>query len=70
VTFYRAGKRVFQTQPIKLSDALNNRMRAVPIRFDIALSSLSAREYDCQLTVLDPVGQRAAFWQAGVVLMR
>lgn len=70
VTFYRAGKKVFQTQPIKLSDALNNRMRAVPIRFDIALRGLSAGEYDCQLTVLDPVGQRATFWQAGVVLMR
>ena len=70
VTFYQAGKKAFQTQPIKLIDALNNRMRAVPIRFDIALGSLSAGDYDCQLTVLDPVGQRATFWQAGVILMR
>jgi hypothetical protein len=70
VGFYRGEKKAFQTQPIKLSTALNNRMRAVPIRFEIALNGLASGEYDCQVTVLDPVGQRATFWQAGVVLVR
>jgi hypothetical protein len=70
VGFYRGEKKAFQTQPIKLSTALNNRMRAVPIRFEIALNGLASGEYDCQVTVLDPVGQKATFWQAGVVLVQ
>jgi VWFA-related protein len=70
VTFYRGEKKAFQTQPIKLSDALNNRMGTVPIRFDIPLNNLAAGEYDCQVTVLDPIGQKATFWQAGVVLVQ
>ena len=70
VTFYRGEMRAFQTQPIKLTNAFNNLMRTVPIRFDIGLNDLAVGEYDCQVTVLDPVGQRATFWQAGVVLVQ
>ena len=37
--------------------------------FEVA-SKLPAGEYNCQITILDPTGQKAAFWQAPVMLVR
>ena len=34
-----------------------------------ARAKLPAGEYNCQVTVLDPTGQKAAFWQAPVMLV-
>ena len=42
----------------------------VPIRFTIAAGSLPAGEYDCQVSVLDPAGNRAAFWRTPMVITR
>jgi hypothetical protein len=35
----------------------------------LPLDYLSPGEYKCQVTVLDPGGQKAAFWQAPVMLV-
>ena len=42
--------------------------RRVPLRFSLSLSKLPPGEYNCQVTVLDPTSQKAAFWQAPVML--
>ena len=42
----------------------------LPIRMNVGLSGLKPGEYDCQVTVLDPNGQKAAFWQAPVMLVQ
>jgi hypothetical protein len=41
----------------------------MPIQFSIALANLPPGKYDCQVTVLDPAGQKAAFWQAPIVVV-
>lgn len=69
VGFYRAQKKVFETQPIEVSDGLNNRLQTMPLSFNIALNQLPVGEYECQVTVLDPAGQKAAFWQAPVSIV-
>ncbi|MGA8596987.1 MAG: VWA domain-containing protein, partial [Bryobacteraceae bacterium] len=69
VSFYRAQTKAFETQPVKVTDGLNNRLKTTPLEFDIALNNLPAGKYDCQVTVLDPDGKKAAFWQAPVVLV-
>ena len=69
VSFYRAQTKAFETQPVKVTDGLNNRLKTTPLEFNIALNNLPAGKYDCQVTVLDPDGKRAAFWQAPVVLV-
>jgi len=33
------------------------------------LENLTPRRYDCQVTVLEPTGQKAAFWQAPIVVV-
>ena len=47
---------------------LANRLKTVPLKFSLALNKLPPGRYDCQVTVLDPAGQKAAFWQAPIVL--
>jgi len=41
----------------------------VPLRFSLAVDALPPGQYDCQVTVLDPTGQKAAFWQAPIMLI-
>jgi VWFA-related protein len=70
VSFYRAQQKAFETQPLKVSEGLDNRLKTTPLEFNIALNSLPAGKYDCQVSVLDPTGQKVAFWQAPVVVLK
>jgi VWFA-related protein len=69
VSFYRGQVKAFETPPFAVSDGLDPRTRAVPLRFSLSVAELPPGQYDCQVTVLDPTGQKAAFWQAPIVLV-
>jgi VWFA-related protein len=69
VSFYRGPTKAFETQPIEVADGLNSRLKTLPLSFRIALNQLPPGQYDCQVTVLDPTGQRGAFWRASVMLV-
>jgi hypothetical protein len=69
VTFYRGQVKAFETPPMPVTEALNNRLKTVPMKLSISVGKLPTGRYDCQVTVLDPKGQKAAFWQAPVMLV-
>ena len=69
VSFYRGQTKAFETSAVVVSDGLDAKTKAVPFRFDLALDQLQPGEYNCQITVLDTNGQKAAFWQAPVMLI-
>ena len=69
VTLYRGDVKAFETQPLAVTDGLDPRSKAVPLRFSIPLESVAPGRYDCQVTVLEPNGQKIAFWRAPVVLI-
>jgi VWFA-related protein len=69
VTFYKGQTKAFETPPLAVTEGLNPKSKAVPMRFSVALSKLPPGEYNCQVTVLDPNGNKAAFWQAPVMLI-
>jgi VWFA-related protein len=69
VTFYRGQTKVFETPPLPVSEGLANKLKTVPLKFSLSLSKLPPGQYNCQVTVLDPTGQKAAFWQAPVMLI-
>jgi len=69
VTFYRGQTKAFETPPLPVTEGLDPKSKAVPLRFSISLAKLAVGEYNCQVTVLDPSGQKAAFWQAPVMLV-
>jgi len=69
VSFYRAQKKEFETPPMEVTEGMNNRLKTMPLRFTIPLAQLAPGQYDCQVTVLDPTGQKCAFWRAPVALV-
>ena len=69
VTFYRGQAKAFETPPLPVTEGLNNRLKTAPLRFSLSLNKLPPGKYNCQVTVLDPGGQKAAFWQAPVMLV-
>jgi methionine-rich copper-binding protein CopC len=69
VSFYQDQKKVYETQPVEVSPTANTRLETVPLNFTLDLDQLPQGKYDCQITVLDPTGQKTAFWQAPVMLV-
>jgi VWFA-related protein len=70
VTFYKGQVKAFETPPLAVTEGMNEKSKAVPLRFSVSLAKLPPGEYNCQVTVLDPTGQKAAFWSAPVMLMQ
>ncbi|MGH9652461.1 MAG: VWA domain-containing protein, partial [Bryobacteraceae bacterium] len=69
VSFYRGQRKVFQTKPVEITKRFPNTVKTMPIRFSIGLKRLAPGEYKCQVTVLNPVAQKAAFWRAEVEIV-
>jgi hypothetical protein len=69
VSFYQGGTKVYETQPVEVTPPPNTRLGTAPLNFTVDLSSLQPGKYDCQVTVLDPSGQKGAFWQAPIMLV-
>jgi hypothetical protein len=69
ITFYRGQTKMFETSPLMVTESQNNRLKTAPVRFNFPLDKLQPGMYTCQATVLDPAGQKAAFWQAAVMLV-
>jgi hypothetical protein len=69
VSLYSGPKRIYETKPIEVTSGSNDRLRTTPIQFSLALGDLAPGKYDCQVTILEPTGQKAAFWQAPIMLV-
>jgi len=69
-TFYRGGVKALETEPAGVEESWDAQSGAVPIRLTIPLTALTPGQYDCQVTVLDPGGGRAAFWRGSLVIVR
>jgi hypothetical protein len=69
VSFYRDGVKAFETQPLAVTDGLDPRSKAVPLRFTVPLATVEPGRYECQVSVLDPGGNKAAFWRAPIVVV-
>lgn len=69
VSFFVAGNKVLETPPIAVAPNNATRLGVAPLSFSVDLKDLSAGEYDCQVTVLDPSTNRASFWRAPIRLV-
>src|SRR6266702_1180823 len=69
VSFYQGQTKVFETQPQEVSPNANTRLQTAPLSFNVDLKQLPPGKYDCQVTVLDPAGQKGAFWQAPIMVV-
>ncbi len=69
VSFYQGQTKVFETQPMEAGNAMSNSLKTLPLRFTVGLEPLPPGEYDCQITVLDPMGQKSAFWKTPITVV-
>ena len=49
------------------TEALKNRLNTAPLKLRFSLDKLSPGGHMCQVTALNPGGQKAAFWQAPIM---
>ena len=66
LALYREKQKVFETPAYAINDSPLAESGSVPIRLMLAPGDLPAGEYTCQVSVLHPRGQKAAFWQTPV----
>jgi hypothetical protein len=69
VSFFQGPVKVMETPLVRVTDGLDPKSHMLPLKLNFPLSKLKPGEYDCEVTVLDPSGQKAAFWQAPVMLI-
>lgn len=70
VSLYRDQKKALDTAPIAVMPEAGSRLGIVPLSFHVGLGKLAPGRYRCQVSVLDPAGHRATFWQAPIMLVR
>jgi hypothetical protein len=58
VSFYQGQTKMFETQPMEVASGMSNSLKTMPFRFSIGLNPLPPGDYDCQVTVLDPTGEK------------
>ncbi len=68
-TFYREGAKVYESQPVTVTSGVHRTSKAIPVRMTIPLADLSPGRYDWQVTIVEPGGGKAAFWQTGVAIV-
>ncbi len=61
VAFYQNGRKIWETEPA----ASNGKS----LRLNLTLDKLPEGEYLCQVTVLNPADQKAAFWQGQIMVI-
>jgi VWFA-related protein len=66
VTFLKGEQIVFESPAFTVSEGMDPKSKAVPFKLSLPLGAIEAGEYVCQVTVIDPTAQKAAFWQAPV----
>jgi hypothetical protein len=67
-TFYRDGAKAFETHAIAVTGGIDRTSRAIPVRSRIPLQDLSPGRYDWQVSVIEPTGRKAAFWQTSIAI--
>ncbi len=69
VTLYQGGKKMYETPPESIVPSATSRLGTMRLNFDLGVDNLPRGSYDCQVTVIDPSTQKAAFWRASITLV-
>jgi hypothetical protein len=60
--------RVMDSEVVHASVSPESRLGTVAIDLKVGIAKLDPGEYQCQVTVLDPSRNRAAFWQQSIAV--
>lgn len=68
-SFFPADGVAVETPPWKLAQSSGAKLRTMALRQEISLADLPPGEYRLQLNALDAAGQKAAFWEAPILVI-
>ncbi|MCZ2147559.1 MAG: VWA domain-containing protein [Bryobacterales bacterium] len=69
VSFFRGKVKAFESAPLPVTQGLNAKSKAVPVRFSLPLGKLRPGRYICQVNVVDPEARKFAVWRSPIVLL-
>ena len=69
VSFYRQGRKAFESAPLQLSALSTTRQGTMPVQFQIPLSTLKPGRYTCQVSVIDETAKKFEFLRAPMVVL-
>jgi VWFA-related protein len=69
VSIYNGQGKAFESQLITATPAKAGHLTPVQMSFTVNPQHLSPGEYNCQVTVLDPSGNKSTFWKAPIRLV-
>jgi hypothetical protein len=69
VSFYRGKVKAFETAPLRITEGLDARSKAVPVNFRVPMQKLEPGRYTCQVNIVSPTLQKFAFWRSPMVLL-
>jgi VWFA-related protein len=70
VSFIRGKVKAFETAPLQVTEGLDAKSKALPLKFDVPLNKLVPGKYTCQVNVIDPAGQKFAFSRKEVMVVQ
>ncbi len=66
----RAARNCMRRRRNLIVPSAASRLGTMGLNFDLGVDSLPRGSYDCQVTVIDPSTQKAAFWRASILLVQ
>jgi VWFA-related protein len=69
VSFYKGKALAFQTEQLVVSEGLNKKTKALPIRFSLPLGKLAPGRYDCQVSIMNPTEKKFSFKRAQIMIV-
>jgi VWFA-related protein len=69
VSFYRGHVLAFRTEQLVVSEGLDKKTKALPIRFSLPLAKLQPGRYECQVSILNPSEKKFAFTRAQIMVV-
>jgi VWFA-related protein len=68
-SFYRDGIKIFESPAVEVKEGAANRLRTMQLRLSIPLTAIPPGKYDCQISVLNPIGNKSTFWRTPLVVI-
>lgn len=69
LTLFRAKSKVFESEPVRLTQVSTNRSNTMAFRFQLPLSNLQPGQYTCQVNVIDEQARKFAFARSPLVVV-
>ena len=70
VSFYRGKVKAFETAPLQITEGLNAKSKALPVRFSVPMAKLQPGKYTCQVSVIDEQARKFGFARAPLVVLQ